>query len=52
MTDRMRVQEMLEQYESILDSLRGEYEEGFKARILLPAFAELVRPFRQGSANS
>jgi hypothetical protein len=50
--DRMRIQEMLDQYESILDSLRREYDEGLKAGIRLPGFDELVRPFRHGSANS
>lgn len=48
--DLMELQEMLEQYETILDSLRGEYEEGLKGGIQLPAFEELVRPFRSGSS--
>lgn len=44
--DRMQTQEMLEQYDGILDSLREEYEEGLKEGIQLPAFDDLVRPFR------
>lgn len=44
--DRMQVQEMLDQYEGILDSLREEYEEGLKEGIRLPAFEDLVRPFQ------
>ena len=46
--DRMQIQEMLEQYDGILDSLRDEYEEGLKEGIQLPAFDDLVRPFRLG----
>ena len=44
--DRLQIQEMLEQYDGILDSLRGEYEEGLREGIQLPAFDDLVRPFR------
>ncbi|MGN6381713.1 MAG: hypothetical protein ACTHMK_03860 [Dyella sp.] len=44
--DRMQIQEMLEQYDGILDSLREEYEEGLKEGIQLPAFDDLVRPFQ------
>ncbi len=44
--DRMQIQEMLEQYDGILDSLREEYEEGLKEGIQLPAFEDLVRPFQ------
>lgn len=44
--DQMQIQEMLEQYEGILDSLRDEYEEGLREGIQLPAFDELVRPFQ------
>ncbi|MGN6235890.1 hypothetical protein [Dyella sp.] len=44
--DRMQTQEMLEQYDGILDSLREEYEEGLKEGIQLPAFEDLVRPFQ------
>lgn len=44
--DRMQLQEMLEQYDGILDSLREEYEEGLKEGIQLPAFDDLVRPFQ------
>lgn len=43
--DRMQIQEMLEQYDVILDSLRDEYEQGLKEGIQLPAFDDLVRPF-------
>ncbi|MGN2244995.1 hypothetical protein ACFWZU_15980 [Frateuria sp. GZRR33] len=46
--DRMQIQEMLEQYDGILDSLREEYEEGLREGIQLPAFDDLVRPFRHG----
>lgn len=44
--DRMRVQEMLVQYDGILDSLRSEYEAGLAEGIELPAFDELTRRFR------
>lgn len=44
--DRMQIQEMLEQYDGILDALRDEYEEGLREGIQLPAFDELVRPFQ------
>ena len=44
--DRMRIQEMLEQYDGILDSLRKEYEEGVKEGIQLPTFTTLVRSFQ------
>jgi len=44
--DRMQIQEMVEQYDGILDSLREEYEEGLKEGIQLPAFDILVRPFQ------
>jgi hypothetical protein len=47
--DRMQLQEMLEQYDGILDSLREEYEEGLKEGIQLPAFDDLVRPFHLAS---
>ncbi|WP_424682686.1 hypothetical protein [Frateuria sp. YIM B11624] len=43
--DRMRVQEMLVQYDGILDSLRSEYEAGLAEGIELPAFDELTRRF-------
>lgn len=43
---RMQIQEMLEQYGGILDSLREEYEEGLKEGIQLPTFNTLVRPFQ------
>lgn len=45
-TDHMQLQDMLGQYESILQSLREEYEEGLRDGIRLPAFDDLVRPFR------
>lgn len=44
--NRMQIQEMLEQYDGILDSLRSEYEAGLAEGILLPAFDELTRRFR------
>lgn len=44
--ERMQAQEMLEQYRQILDSLRSEYEDGLEEGVRLPAFDDLVRPFR------
>ncbi|MGN2248100.1 hypothetical protein ACFWZ3_15575 [Frateuria sp. GZRR35] len=46
LSDHMQIQDMLGQYESILQALREEYEEGLKAGTQLPAFDDLVRPFR------
>jgi len=43
----MQIQEMLEQYDGILDALREEYEEGLKEGIQLPPFDDLVRPFQR-----
>lgn len=43
--DRMQIQETLDQYDSVLDSLRGEYEEGLVEGIRLPTFEELTRRF-------
>jgi hypothetical protein len=43
--ERMQMQEMLEQYGSILETLRDEYEQGRDEGIQLPAFDDLVRPF-------
>lgn len=43
--DQAQIQDMLVQYDGILDSLREEYEEGLKEGTRLPAFDELVRPF-------
>ena len=43
--DQMQLQEMLEQYDNILDSLRVEYEEGLAEGIRLPTFEELTRHF-------
>lgn len=48
--DRVQLQEMLEQYDSILDSLRGEYEEGLAEGIQLPSFEALTRGFHVESA--
>lgn len=45
--NRMQIQEMLEQYDGILDALREEYEEGLKEGIQLPPFDDLVRPFQR-----
>ena len=44
--DQMQLQEMLAQYDNILDSLRVEYEEGLAEGIRLPTFEELTRHFR------
>jgi hypothetical protein len=43
--DRMQIQEILEQYDGILDSLRSEYEEGLAEGIRLPTFEDLTRQF-------
>lgn len=43
--DRMQLQETLEQYDGILDSLRGEYEQGLAEGIRLPTFEDLTRRF-------
>lgn len=48
--DRMRIQETLAQYDSVLDSLRGEYELGLAEGVRLPTFEELVRRFHVESA--
>lgn len=44
--DRMQIQETLEQYDGVLDSLRSEYEEGLSEGNQLPAFDELTRRFQ------
>lgn len=49
--DQVQIQEMIEQYDGIFDSLRDEYEAGLKEGIQLPAFDELVHPFRLGPTN-
>ena len=41
--DRIQIQEILEQYDSILESLRGEYEAGLAEGIRLPTFEDLTR---------
>lgn len=41
-----QLQEILEQYDGILESLRSEYEEGLAEGIQLPAFEDLVHRFR------
>ena len=47
--DRMDLQETLEQYDGILESLREEYEAGLAEGIRLPSFDELTRRFRTAS---
>lgn len=44
--DRMQLQEMLQQYGSILDSLRTEYEAALAEGINLPSFDALTARFR------
>ena len=44
--DRMQIQETLDQYDSVLDSLRSEYEEGLLEGIRLPTFEDLTRRFQ------
>ena len=44
--DRMQLQEILEQYDGVLDSLRDEYESGLAEGILLPTFEELTCRFQ------
>jgi hypothetical protein len=46
--DRMQIQQTLAQYDSILDALREEYEEGLKEGIRLPSFEELTGRFQVG----
>ncbi|WP_333678614.1 hypothetical protein [Dyella sp.] len=40
--DRMQIQEMLEQYDGILETLRDEYEQGLAEGINLPSYDELT----------
>jgi hypothetical protein len=42
MDDRMALQETLEQYDQILDTLREEYEDALKQGIRLPSFEALT----------
>ena len=44
--NRMQIQETLAQYDSVLDALREEYEEGLKEGNGLPGFEELTRRFQ------
>lgn len=41
--DQMQIQEMLEQYDGILESLRKEYEQGLAEGINLPSYDDLTR---------
>ena len=41
--DQMQIQEMLEQYDGILETLRAEYEEGLAEGINLPSYDDLTR---------
>lgn len=41
--DRMQIQEMLAQYDSILESLRDEYEQGLADGVNLPSYDDLTR---------
>ena len=41
---RMQLQETLEQYDAVLDSLRSEYEAGLAEGVRLPPFDALTRP--------
>lgn len=40
--DRVQLQDLLQQYEAVLDSLRAEYEEALAEGINLPSYGELV----------
>ena len=44
--DRVQLQDMLQQYDLILDSLRVEYEAGLAEGIKLPSYDDLTRRFR------
>ena len=46
--DCMQIQEMLEQYDIVLDSLHDEYECGLAEGIQLPTFEALTGRFRVG----
>jgi len=41
--DQTQIQEMLEQYDGILESLREEYEQGLAEGINLPSYDDLTR---------
>lgn len=41
--DQMQIQEMLEQYDGILETLRAEYEGGLAEGINLPSYDDLTR---------
>ena len=47
---RCQLQEMLQQHDGILDSLRTEYESALAEGINLPSYEELTRRFRVDSA--
>ncbi|HEY0685512.1 MAG TPA: hypothetical protein VGD45_24450 [Steroidobacter sp.] len=40
--DRVQLQDMLQQYHGVLDSLRAEYEDALAEGINLPSYDELV----------
>jgi hypothetical protein len=40
--DRVQLQDLLHQYDSVLDSLRAEYEDALTEGINLPSYDELV----------
>lgn len=44
--DRVQLQEMLQQYDDILESLRSEYESALAEGIRLPSFQDLTSRFR------
>lgn len=46
--ERCELQECLQQYDGVLDSLRAEYESGLAEGINLPSYEELTRRFRLG----
>jgi hypothetical protein len=46
----MQTHELLAQYESILDTLRAEYEEGLAEGINLPSYDDLTRRILAGPA--
>ncbi|GLQ99409.1 hypothetical protein [Dyella mobilis] len=41
--DRMQIQEMLAQYDGILETLRAEYEQGLAEGVNLPGYDDLTR---------
>lgn len=46
LADRVQLQDMLDQYENILDDLRTEYEDGLAEGINLPTYEELTARFQ------